>query len=132
MTHVKLPAGFEDWVEVSPILRGTLSRQLTVTIEECVSNSYGMVINTLGTRHFAPPKPKPVLPDVKPGAVLRFTSKTGKPERAVRNYDTWSVYGAGTQGRMNSKSGDWSLEWRDADLLDRVNSDGFTVELEGL
>ena len=68
------------------------------------------------------PRPRPTLPDVKPGAVIRYTDKDGDPIQVT--------YAGASFGKRRWYDAD--SNYSDANLLDDVNDDGFTVVLEGL
>ena len=124
MTHVKLPAAYEDWVEST--YPGPDSERLRVLVDHFPGEGYGTHKQTL---YFVPPKPKPVLPDVKPGAVVRFTHRSyGTTVQAVkwRTGSDWHIQFSGVgRGLCETYCGD---AW----LLENVDANGFTVELEGL
>lgn len=67
-----------------------------------------------------PPKPKPALPDVKPGAVVRYTDRDGDVVRVMR-----TAYSKRPWTDLHENTYD------DAALLADVDDDGFTVELGG-
>lgn len=134
MTHIKLPAGYEDWVEVPhPISslpqRPEHGRFLEVIwgIGDATRTGTSVVWKPGNTRYFVPPKP--VLPDVKPGAVVRYVDKQGHSCRAVKLEDMcispWRVF------TLRNFGAD-SVDLNNNEMLADVNADGFTVELEGL
>lgn len=128
MTHIKLPAGYEDWVEVSPTPEGEYVKVEVIHWTPLGRGGHaGMPIEKL--RYFVPPKPKPVLPEVKAGAVIRFTHKSyGTTVQAVkwRTGSDWHIqFGGVGRGLCETYCGD---AW----LLENVDANGFTVELEGL
>lgn len=130
MTHVKLPAGYEDWVEVSPEPMGECVKVEVIHWSPMIGGGRG------GTpiekiRYFVPPRPKPTLPDVKPGAVIRFKSKTGSMRRAIRGRTGWRVFEQGIPVVYYGVDFAEHLSGGH-DLLNDVDDNGFLVELEGL
>jgi hypothetical protein len=141
LTSIELPEEYADWVEVEHAdgsayrVKGPFLR--LVVDQYMASNTHP--VRAVMTRYFAPPKPKPTLPDVGVGGVLRFKGKDGETHRAIANYDGfgWCVYGTcGKLSAIDPGTGDvapgalWN--WTDEQLLAYVNDDGFTVELGGL
>jgi len=129
MTHVKLPAGYEDWVEVSPEPMGECVKVEVIHWSPMIGGGRGgMPIEKI--RYFVPPTPKPVLPDVKPGAVLSYTDKQGRRVRAVYpSSRLWNVY---NQPHTPLNTACHMMVMSESQILADVNADGFTVELEGL
>lgn len=127
MSDVKLPAGYEDWT--SPGVAPLRVPYLRITAERIdVPHTEGEVV---AVHWRMPPKPKPTLPDVKPGAVIRFTSKMGSVRRAIRGLTGWRVFENGTPVVYCGM--DWTQPIAGAqDLIEDVSADGFLVELEGL
>jgi hypothetical protein len=128
MTAVELPTEFDGWVEGKPPLRGNW-----VSVE-VRTGGIGSNTRVVTRKYFVQPKPKPVLPDVKPGGVVRFTDVKGRTYRAVRDIASWRMFGAsGEVHAANVQTLTFNpIKWADVQLLDLVNDDGFTVELEGL
>lgn len=134
---IRLPEGYKDWVEVSlPEVRyshlaplGQAYLRVSHGLFELhMDGSYREVHS--GARYFVPPKPKPTLPDVKPGAVLRYTSKHGLKVRAVyRSVCVWDTYRQKSAPLNTACTADVITE---SQLLADVNANGFTVELDGL
>ena len=128
--NVELPEEYADWVEANPPLGA--SRWVSVEVR---AGGIGSATIVLTRRYFVPPKPKPTLPDVGPGAVIRYRGKDGGLRRAVREVD-------GTGGNGNAYDGTWTV-WHEqvtgsspttpsSALIATVDEGGFTVELEGL
>lgn len=137
MTHVKLPTGYEDWVEVPhPISslpqRPEHGRFLEVVwgIGDATRTGTSVVWKPGNTRYFVPPKPKPVLPDVKPGAVLSYRDKQGRRVRAVYpSSRLWDVY---HQPHTPLNTACHMMVMSESQILADVDADGFTVEMDGL
>jgi hypothetical protein len=129
VTAVELPTEFDGWVEGKPPLRGNW-----VSVE-VRTGGIGSNTRVVTRKYFVPPKPRPVLPDVKPGAVIRYHGWDGGLRRAVREVD-----GIGGDGK--TYGGTWTV-WHEhvtgsspttpsSALIAAVDDDGFTVELDGL
>lgn len=116
-----LPEEYADWVEMSgleihidtPDYLHLIARRF----KHGPLNS-GSLIND---RYYIPPKPKPTLPEVKPGAVVRYTDRDGDVVRVMR-----TAYSKRPWTDLHENTYD------DAALLADVNDDGFTIELGGL
>lgn len=126
MTHVKLPAGYEDWT--SPGNAPLRVPYLRITAERIdIPHTEGEVV---AVHWLMPPKPKPVLPDVKPGAVLSYRDKQGRRVRAVYpSSRLWNVY---HQPHTPLNTACHMMVMSESQILADVNADGFTVELDGL
>ncbi|MDQ0241201.1 hypothetical protein [Arthrobacter bambusae] len=125
MTHVKLPAGYEDWVESD--YPGEGHERLRILVDHFPGEGYG---THKQTRYFVPPKPKPVLPKVRPGAVITYRDRTGLNVRAVyRSAHVWDTYRQ-TATPLNFACTIYTAT--DSYLLEDVNPAGFTLELDGL
>jgi hypothetical protein len=121
MTAVELPAEFDGWVEGRPPLRGNW-----VSVE-VRTGGIGSNTRVVTRKYFVQPKPKPVLPDVKPGAVIRYADHDKETVRAVRvGPDAWDVYANVIDGSINR------YRFNDQELFDDVSADGLTVILGGL
>lgn len=130
MTDIKLPAGYEDWVEVPMEPEGEFVKSEVIhwSARYGTGGRSGMPIEKL--RYFVPPKPKPALPNVKPGAVLRYTDKLGRKVRAVYpSSRLWNVY---HQPHAPLNTACHMMIMSESQILADVNADGFTVELDGL
>ena len=119
-----LPEEYHDWVEwdasrsiyMGPILR--ITAEMAPTPDAAVESAVWRI-------SLIPPRP--VLPDVKPGAVIRYRGATDRIlRRAIRNPDrtTWTVWSEDL-GLLHDKCAD-------SGITEAVDDDGFTVELEGL
>ena len=119
-----LPPEYADWVEVfvPPTEPGCEYVETGSRHHRVASVAFLNTTQVGRQRYFVPPKPKPTLPDVGPGAVVRYTDHDGDPVRVMRlelgNRDTWADM---NQNRYTNTA-----------LLADVNDDGFTVELPGL
>lgn len=83
-------------------------------------------------RYFVPPKPKPkpTLPDVKLGGVVRYRDADDQLCLAVRiGADQWVNF---TRQDETPAKLFAATPWTDDELLDDADDDGFTVELDGL
>lgn len=132
-----LPAEYADWVEAEwPVYRAAHEpalggRYLRVAIEKHDLDNFGAdILRCVRIHHFVPPKPKPTLPDVKLGGVVRYTDTEGQPCLAVRiGEDQWVNFTR--EDETPAKL--WAANpWTDDELLDDADDDGFTVELDGL
>jgi hypothetical protein len=123
VTAIELPAKYDGWVEAPT--EGTEVPQteyLLVQIDYFGPAEGGKRSGpNIDIRRFVPPKPKPTIPEVKPGAVVSFTSTSGRRYRILKIADSphWWV---------DQEDQDWTPDT----LLEVVTDDGFTVELEGL
>lgn len=126
-----LPEEYADWVEVPPATR-TDGEYLRLSYEHYHPARHAVSGNTIG--HYAlpaagvrtfVPKPKPTLPDVKPGAVVRFRQlDSTRTNRAVKT----------------SRSGPWivladdGMNWTftGTEMLATFDMESATVELDGL
>lgn len=136
-TRLVLPAGYEDWEEVSypgiiqPHIHPIGPEYLKVECREYSMSQYGrdeVVRSTI--RYFVPPKPKPTLPDVRPGSVIRYTSKAGRPVRVIyRSAHVWHTF---QQPYAPVNFACHVDTVNDSDLLNDVDANGFLVELDGL
>lgn len=118
--NVELPDEFADWVEAKPPLKGR--KWVSIEIR---TGGIGSAVRVLSRRYFVPKPPPPKLPEVETGAVVSYCGQDGGRRRAIRNPDhTWTVWEE-KLGWINDKA-------TDIDLTLTVDSNGFTVELEGL
>lgn len=126
---IELPEEFADWEEVPLMVGEVVPHSIVVTVTEHCGRGIGTLARNLNARMFVPPKPKPTLPDVEPGAVVQYVDNQGLRCRAVRldptRDDGWKVF---TQ--YDTFLG--AVSHSDEDMLSDVNADGFTVELDGL
>jgi hypothetical protein len=137
MTRIELPSDYAGWVEVEEY-PGNDVEHVTIQARHFAKNAF-FSDKKIYEHWFVPPKPKPTLalPDVGTGGVIRFHSRENGPDkekitypnrdmRAVKRYDAygWDVH---TSGGLIGGGGLSSSK-----LLDWVDDNGFTVELEGL
>jgi hypothetical protein len=130
MTNTDLPAGYEDWEETQPTPpKGEHLRVEVRHLTPVAGSGYiGMPVGR--DRYFVPPKPKPKLPDVRPGSVIRYTDRTGLNVRAIyRSAHVWDTYRQ-TAAPLNFACTVYTAT--DSYLIEDVNANGFLVELEGL
>ena len=120
-----LPEEYADWVlkKLEDGVDGAQSSFIRVTFERLDGiPGHDRRAQVVMWAYLFPPKPKPTLPDVKPGAVVRYVDHDGDPVRVIRmalGYrETWIDM---HQNRYTN-----------AALLADVDDDGFTVELDGL
>lgn len=120
---IELPEEYRDWVEVkAPIVHE--GAVLAVRFDYLEKPNQFPAKSS--SRYLVPLKPKPTLPDVKPGAVIRYRSY-GVEHRAIyHGNDTWDIFWNSSLGFCGSRTRPA------AQLLDEVDDAGFTVELEGL
>lgn len=127
-----LPTEYADWVEWTPDRARHTGPVLRLSAEVSDhTDHWGKPVSWRIT--LVPPKPKPTLPDVGPGGVIRFRSKiVGVTRRAIRTNDyRWRVFEKGTPVVYHGN--DFvDPKATDEELLGVVDDDGFTVELEGL
>lgn len=128
MTAFELPEEYRDWVNLRPSGEPVgPDGYLEVKVYLHSPRNDGMYLQNpmlVHTQYLKPPKPKPTLPDVGPGAVISYTSRSGTARRCFLA-DPEDTYRWCSSDRFDS----WKT---DEDLLDDVNGNGFTVELEGL
>lgn len=116
----ELPAEYADWIPLDELPdHSSAPHAIEVRVTK-LNRTCGELNRKLTHIYFVPPKPKPTVPDVGIGAVVRFTSKSsGDTYRVMKGDEGWW---------FDQRDSDWS----DSDLLATVNDDGFTVELDGL
>lgn len=133
MTNIKLPAGYEDWVEIDfqPGADGIFYLEVG-GVRHCraAGDNSTKVTPISRPRYFVPPKPKPELPDVRTGAVLRFRSRVGSMRTAILGRTGWRVFDGGYPVTYNVRSFS-DPTGTDAELLHDVDADGFTVLVPG-
>ena len=129
-----LPAEYADWVEWYPT--GTILPNPYATEAVRIATTKSMKIDgrwcdeATVIRHFVPPPPKPTLPDVKLGGVVRYRDADDQLCLAVRiGEDQWVNF---TRQDETPAKLFAATPWTDDDLLGDADDDGFTVELPGL
>lgn len=128
-----LPEQYADWVLVDGYATPVTER-VRVIVDHYAPHSYmSDALNETGREiWFVPPKPKPKLPDVGVGGVVRFHTTDAAPTsfknrqcRAIRRFDgSWDVH---TSGGLVGSGGTPG-----ARLLEIVDDAGFFVELKGI
>jgi hypothetical protein len=129
--NIELPEEYADWVKHAKAdgklydpPRGTGYVRVDVGVFDEDRNGQHIAVY-----YFVPPKPKPTLPEVKLGGVLRYMDKAGRTCRAMQfAAGKWRVYTFAGEIVVGAP-GEY---WHDGDLIAHANGDGFTVELEGL
>lgn len=127
-----LPAKYADWVLTHTSHGGSPEGEcLQISLHHLKPKTDPAQTWREGTvrtiAHFTPPKPKPTLPEVAPGGVVRYMSLSGiKTQATRRRAGVWSVQWLDSSGELAT------VTQQDADILRDVNAAGFTVELDGL
>lgn len=125
-----LPEEYADWVEVEDLPDHSEANRALVVKVTLMNRTCGELNRNADTRYYIPPKPKPTLPDVSEGAVIRFRCKAGSLRRAIRGqYGGWRVFEKGAPVLYRATFPDHIVT--DATLLEDVAGE-VVVELEGL
>lgn len=126
-----LPEEYAEWVETSGLEIHIDTPDYLHLIARRFKHGPLNTGSVISDRYYIPPKPKPTLPEVEEGAVIRFRSKAGSIRRAIRGRFNWRVFEKGTPVVYHGTDfADPTAT--DAYLLNDVDDDGFTVELGGL
>lgn len=122
-----LPDEYADWVlkKLEDGVDGAQSSFIRVTFERLDGIPGDRRAQLVMWAYLFPPKPRPTLPDVKPGAVLRFrqlgSTRTNRAVKTSRN-GPWIVL---ADDGMN-----WTFTG--SEMLATFDMESATVELDGL